>query len=90
MEDDHSLSFEVTKKRTHELKKLMPDIPPRLLTQQLRELEADGIIIRKTYAQIPPKVEYSLSEYGTSLRKVLDLMDQWGEKHIEKCERNEK
>jgi DNA-binding HxlR family transcriptional regulator len=79
-----------TKKRTSELRKLMPEISQRMLTQQIRELEEDGIVIRKVYSQIPPKVEYSLSDYGKTLRNILDSIDHWGEKHIEKCDRNQK
>jgi DNA-binding HxlR family transcriptional regulator len=55
------------KKRTSELKRLMPNITQKMLTQQLRELEEDGVINRIIYNQIPPKVEYELSEYGRSL-----------------------
>lgn len=71
-------------KRTNELKKSMPTITQKMLTQQLRELEQDGIIHRMVYQQVPPKVEYSLTEYGQTLTKVLDLMCSWGESHIEK------
>ncbi|MCP1493030.1 winged helix-turn-helix transcriptional regulator [Peribacillus frigoritolerans] len=70
------------KKRTSELKRAMPDITQKMLTQQLRELEADGIINRTVYNQIPPKVEYSLSDYGKSLNNVLDCMCEWGQNHI--------
>jgi DNA-binding HxlR family transcriptional regulator len=59
----------------------MPEITPKMLTQQLRELEQDGIIHRKVYTQVPPKVEYSLTEYGQSVREVLDVMSQWGRQH---------
>ena len=72
------------KKRTSELKRLMPDITQKMLTQQLRELEADGVINRIVYQQIPPKVEYELSEYGWSLQGILDSLCAWGEKHIKK------
>lgn len=72
------------KKRTSELKRLMPNITQKMLTQQLRELEEDGIINRIVYHQIPPKVEYELSEYGLSLRVILDSLCAWGEKHITK------
>jgi DNA-binding HxlR family transcriptional regulator len=72
------------KKRTSELKRLMPDITQKMLTQQLRELEEDGVINRIVYNQVPPKVEYELSEYGWSLKGILDSLCAWGEKHIAK------
>lgn len=70
-------------KRTSELKKLMPNITQKMLTQQLRELQEDNIVYREVYNQVPPKVEYSLTEYGGSLKEVLDLLCSWGEHHIE-------
>ncbi|OBZ16295.1 HxlR family transcriptional regulator [Bacillus sp. FJAT-27264] len=70
------------KKRTTELKQLMPAITQKMLTQQLRELESDGIINRISYNQVPPKVEYELSEYGESLKYILDSLCNWGEQHI--------
>ncbi|WP_078381299.1 winged helix-turn-helix transcriptional regulator [Sutcliffiella halmapala] len=72
------------KKRTSELKRLMPAITQKMLTQQLRELEEDGVINRIVYNQVPPKVEYELSEYGLSLQGILDSLCAWGEKHITK------
>ncbi|MDQ1143640.1 DNA-binding HxlR family transcriptional regulator [Bacillus sp. SORGH_AS 510] len=72
------------KKRTSDLKRLMPNITQKMLTQQLRELEADGIINRIVYNQVPPKVEYELSEYGWTLQGILDSLCAWGEKHITK------
>lgn len=72
------------KKRTSELKKLMPNITQKMLTQQLRELEDDGVINRISYNQVPPKVEYELSEYGKSLQSILDSLCAWGESHITK------
>lgn len=77
-----------SRKRTFELKQLIPQISQKMLTQQLRELEADGIVIREIRSEIPPKVDYYLSEYGQSLKSILDTMDHWGEKHIEHCEQN--
>ncbi|WP_163100390.1 winged helix-turn-helix transcriptional regulator [Peribacillus alkalitolerans] len=71
-------------KRTNELKKLMPGITQKMLTQQLRELEEDGVILREVYNQVPPKVEYSLTDYGWSLKTILDSLCTWGEQHIEK------
>ncbi|USK35030.1 helix-turn-helix transcriptional regulator [Bacillus sp. F19] len=72
------------KKRTNELKRLMPNITQKMLTQQLRELEGDGVINRIVHQQIPPKVEYELSEYGWSLQTILDSLCAWGEGHITK------
>ncbi|MTH53080.1 MarR family transcriptional regulator [Bacillus mangrovi] len=71
-------------RRTGELKRLMPGITQKMLTQQLRELEEDGVIMRKVYNQVPPKVEYSLTEYGWSLKEILDSLCAWGEQHIER------
>jgi len=70
------------KKRTSELKRLMPNITQKMLTQQLRELEEDGVINRIVYHEIPPKVEYELSEYGKSLEHILDALCAWGESHL--------
>ncbi|ASS95773.1 MULTISPECIES: helix-turn-helix domain-containing protein [Bacillaceae] len=70
------------KKRTSELKRLMPNITQKMLTQQLRELEQDGVINRIVYNQVPPKVEYELSEYGQSLESILSALCTWGENHI--------
>jgi DNA-binding HxlR family transcriptional regulator len=72
------------KKRTSELKRLMPSVTQKMLTQQLRELEADGVINRIIHHQIPPKVDYELSEYGWSLQHILDSLCAWGENHIVK------
>lgn len=72
------------KKRTSELKRLMPNITQKMLTQQLRELEEDGVINRIVYNQVPPKVEYELSEYGRSLEGILSSLCAWGEKHLTK------
>jgi DNA-binding HxlR family transcriptional regulator len=72
------------KKRTSELKRLMPGITQKMLTQQLRELEEDGIINRISYNEVPPRVEYELSEYGWSLQGILDSLCAWGKKHIVK------
>ena len=68
-------------KRFGEIKQLIPAITQKMLTQQLRELEEDGIVNRKVYAVVPPKVEYSLTEYGRSLAPILDAMEAWGQKH---------
>ena len=64
--------------RYGEIKKAIPDITHKMLSAQLKELERDGIIIRKEYQQVPPKVEYSLSDKGKSLMPVLEEMCKWG------------
>ncbi len=68
-------------KRFNELLRLIVNISQKTLTNQLRELEADGLISRKSYDTIPPKVEYSITESGLSLLKILDLMCIWGAQH---------
>lgn len=70
--------------RTSELKRAIPNITQKMLTQQLRELEEDSIIERIVYQQVPPKVEYKLSDYGQSLSEILSSLCQWGEFHIAK------
>ncbi len=69
-------------KRFSELQKLLSKVTQRTLTNQLRALEADGLINRKVYAQVPPKVEYSLTDKGRSLNSVLTQMRDWGQAHI--------
>lgn len=67
--------------RYGELKKRLKDITPKMLTNQLRELERDGIVHRKVYPEVPPKVEYSITAYGMTLKPILDSMHEWGLKH---------
>ena len=59
----------------------MPGITQRMLTKQLRALEDDKLVVRKVYAEVPPRVEYTLSEIGESLRPVIDTLKAWGESH---------
>jgi DNA-binding HxlR family transcriptional regulator len=63
--------------RFSELKRALPHITQKMLTQQLRELEQDGVVKRKVYPQVPPKVEYSLTERGASLKPVVEAMCRW-------------
>lgn len=68
-------------RRFSELNRLIPRSTKKMLTQQLRELERDAIVSRKVYAQVPPRVEYSITRHGESLRPILQLMSGWGKKH---------
>lgn len=69
--------------RFSELQRSIDGITQKMLTQQLRELEADGLVNRKVYPQVPPKVEYSLTDYGRTLLPVLETMHKWGSSHKE-------
>lgn len=73
-------------RRYSELKRLMPEITEKMLIQQLRELENDGIVNRKVYSDIPPKVEYSFTDYGRSLEPVLKALCEWGQEHLKRVE----
>ena len=68
--------------RPSDLRRKIPGISQKMLTQQLRELEESDIVTRKSYNQVPPKVEYSLSEYGETLGDLLDTLFQWGTMHV--------
>ncbi|MFF2093120.1 winged helix-turn-helix transcriptional regulator [Paenibacillus sp. NPDC058174] len=70
-------------KRFGELRRMIPTITQGMLTSQLRELERDGMIVRRVYQEIPPKVEYCISEHGQTLSTVLNDMCGWGFHHIE-------
>ena len=69
--------------RFSELQRLIPDVTKKMLTTQLRELEYHDIVKRKIYAQIPPKVEYSITEYGEGLKPILLSMHEWGLTHLQ-------
>lgn len=69
--------------RFNELQHRLPDITQTTLTKQLRNLEEYGLVVRTVYPQIPPKVEYSLSEIGIEFISVLDVLKVWGDKYIE-------
>lgn len=68
--------------RFNELQKLTPDLSPRILTAQLRELEDDGVIRRKVYPVVPPKVEYSLTAAGETLKPLVRSMKVWGDNYL--------
>lgn len=67
--------------RFNDLSRMVCKITPRSLTKQLRELEADGLVHREVYAEVPPRVEYSLTDKGRSLVPLLTQMKIWGEEH---------
>ena len=71
-------------KRFGELKKSLNGITQKVLTNNLREMEASGLVNRKVYAEVPPRVEYSLTETGLSLKPILDSMVVWGNSYREK------
>lgn len=68
-------------KRFGELKRSIGNVSQKVLTAQLREMEANGLVNRHVYAEVPPKVEYSLTELGKSLKPILDAMWTWGERY---------
>lgn len=69
-------------KRFNELLRLIPGVTQRMLTRQLRELEDDRVVERKIYAEVPPKVEYSLTEFGRTLEPVLRTLQVWGSQYL--------
>ena len=73
--------------RFNQLRRLLPSVTQRMLTNQLRELEQDGLVARRIYAEIPPKVEYSLTERGRTLEPVLLALKAWGDAYGEVAER---
>lgn len=73
-------------KRFGELKKSIGHVSQKVLTAQLRQMEQSGLVNRKVYAEVPPKVEYSLTDVGYSLKPILDAMWTWGEEYQKKME----
>ena len=69
-------------KRFNQLQRDLKGITQKMLTQQLRDMEADGIVHREVYLQVPPKVEYSLTPLGESLKPIIDEMHNWGLEHL--------
>lgn len=75
--------------RFGEIKKILPQVTQKMLTQQLRELERDGLVIRKIYAEVPPKVEYYLTPLAKKLEPILDSLCAWG-KEYQKIQKSSK
>jgi DNA-binding HxlR family transcriptional regulator len=73
-------------KRFNQLKRLLPEVTQRMLTLQLRDLELNGIIHREIYPENPPRVEYSLKEFGASLGPIIVQMRDWGEAYTEQIQ----
>jgi len=78
------LSFKTL--RFSQLQRRLSTITQKMLTQQLRELERDGLVFRQVYAEVPPRVEYSLTELGTTVVPLLEQMCQWGKDYLEQTE----
>ena len=74
-------------KRFNELTRLIPNITQRMLTRQLRELEEHGIVLRVIYPQVPPKVEYSLTDIGKTLKPIINTLTHWGEFYEEEIKK---
>lgn len=74
-------------KRFGELRKSIGHVSQKVLTAQLRQMEQSGLVNRKVYAEVPPKVEYSLTDVGCSLKPILDAMWTWGEEYQKKMEK---
>lgn len=78
------LSFKTL--RFSQLQRRLSTVTQKMLTQQLRELEADGLVHREVFAEVPPRVEYSLTELGRSVVPILKMMCQWGKDYLEMSE----
>lgn len=72
------------KLRYSEIHRLIPSATDKVLTQQLKEMEKDGLILREVYPQVPPKTEYSLTDFGRTLMPVLNAMCDWGKDYLDK------
>ena len=74
--------------RFNEFRRLIPEITQKMLSQQLRDLESNQIIQKKVYPQVPPMVEYRLTDVGENLIPILDSMDKWGKNYVETYKKN--
>lgn len=68
-------------KRYNELRRLIPGISQKMLSQQLRELEKEGLVERRVYPESPPRVEYLMTDYGNTLEPIFHVLNQWGDNH---------
>ena len=84
-----SILFEIkdAKKRFCDIQSALPQISAQALTVQLRQLEADGVVVRTVYAEVPARVEYALSEHGSKLSAVMDQLEVWGIRHLKRAKR---
>ncbi|MEM9079416.1 MAG: helix-turn-helix domain-containing protein [Verrucomicrobiota bacterium] len=76
--------------RFGELRKVIPQVTQRMLTQQLRELERDGLVKRTDYREMPPKVDYRLTRLGATFRPIGHQLEEWGENHMGKVDKSRK
>jgi len=77
-------------KRLSELRRLIPDVSQKVLVQALRELEQHGVVAREVFAEVPPRVVYTATKLGLSLRPIVDALCAWGKRHAEELDRHEK
>ncbi len=75
--------------RLSELKRLIPEISEKMPIQQLRDLEKDGIVHRHDYAEVPPRVDYSFTAHGETLKPIFPVLCKWGELHLKHLERGD-
>ena len=80
---NHPVAQNVIGMRFGQLKKNIPPVSQKMLTQQLRELELDGIVSRTVYPEVPPRVDYALTALGKSLSPVIEMLYRWGENYLE-------
>lgn len=83
------LLFENETLRFGQLKRQLPGVSQKVLTQQLRELERDRVIYRKVYAEAPPRVEYSITNLGKTLKPVIETISDWGNHHLTTVQHSE-
>ena len=76
-------------RRFGELQRLIPNITRRMLTRSLRQLESEGLVHREVYKQVPPKVEYSLTEYGRTLKPIIKGLRAWGDEYMKRLSERE-